>query len=287
MSRDDFADIESEREEFKRYVSGIGSCTYNRKADPYRVRWPHKKVPEPKTVTVIMDPYCFGSPHSKKVPECEIITVFVDSYSSGWLPSKTTNLKVTPEIARVDPYHIRRERKKLAELNPLTESSYLEHLLSKSQRHGVLANEEIFRRGVHPGLYRSYLPPQLIAFDKSLENSRSLLDLKDNWDGEGSAGYTKSTWTRARDFLFRHAFRFFRSQKKCFDPPEILPGPNGSIDLHWKTDARELLINVPARPEDTIAYYGDDEAEGTENAIRGKNIESSKDPGWIFLWLTK
>ena len=85
----------------------------------------------------------------------------------------------------------------------------------------------------------------------------------------------------------RNAIRLHQSQKKYFDAPEILPGPGGSIDLHWKTDARELLINVPADPQDTISYYGDDRAEDTENAIRGKNIESSKNTEWIFLWLTQ
>jgi hypothetical protein len=85
----------------------------------------------------------------------------------------------------------------------------------------------------------------------------------------------------------RNAIRLYQSQKKFFDPPEIMPGPNGSMDLHWKTDARELLINVPPRSEETISYYGDDRAEDTENAIRGKNIESSPNTEWIFLWLTQ
>ena len=157
---------------------------------------------------------------------------------------------------------------------------YYERLRSKRSAYKIVRVEDL-------RAYRSYLPPEIISLADAIQNSRSLLDLKDDWDDAGSVGYAESTWRRARDFLIRNAIRFFRSQKKCFDPPEILPGPDGSIDLHWKTDARELLINVPARPQDNIAYYGDDEAEGTENAIRGKNIESSKDTEWIFLWLTK
>jgi len=47
------------------------------------------------------------------------------------------------------------------------------------------------------------------------------------------------------------------------------------------------LINVPARLEGSISYYGDDKGEGTKNAIRGKNLESSTDAEWIFLWLMK
>ena len=81
------------------------------------------------------------------------------------------------------------------------------------------------------------------------------------------------------------ALQMWRSQKTCFEPPEISPGPEGSFDLHWKTADRELLINVPARSEESIAFYGDDNREGTKNAIRGKELKSSKDAEWIFLWL--
>jgi hypothetical protein len=57
----------------------------------------------------------------------------------------------------------------------------------------------------------------------------------------------------------------------------ILPGPYGSIDLHWRTPKRELLINVPDDAEGPASYYGDDREEGTGNAIRGKNLDTSAD----------
>ena len=173
-------------------------------------------------------------------------------------------------------------RPKKSDPEPTTLEWYYKHLRSKAEKRSVA--KIIGVEDLTP--YRSLLPPEIISLDDSIQNSRSLLDLKDNWDGEGSVGYAESTWRRARDFLIRNAIRFFRSQNKCFDPPEILPGPNGSFDLHWKTDARELLINVPARTEDTIGYYGDNKADGTEHAIRGKNIESTN-PEWIFLWLSR
>ena len=85
----------------------------------------------------------------------------------------------------------------------------------------------------------------------------------------------------------KNAMKLWRSHQICFDPPKIHPGPEGSIDLHWKSSNRELLINVPANSEDPIGYYGDDRAEETKDAVRGKDLESSKDAEWIFLWLTK
>jgi hypothetical protein len=39
--------------------------------------------------------------------------------------------------------------------------------------------------------------------------------------------------------------------------PRILPSAGGSIDLHWKTDRFELLINVPDRAAGEVRYYGD------------------------------
>jgi hypothetical protein len=75
----------------------------------------------------------------------------------------------------------------------------------------------------------------------------------------------------------KNALKLWRSRKTCFDPTKIVAGPEGSIDLHWKTADRELLINIPARSEEPIAYYGDDRAERTKNAVRGNNLESSTD----------
>jgi hypothetical protein len=174
-------------------------------------------------------------------------------------------------------------RPKKNDPEPATLEWYYEHLRSKAEKRSVV---KIIRVEDLTESYRHLLPPEIISLDDAIQNSRSLLDLKDNWDDEGSVGYAESTWRRARNFLIRNAIRFFRSQNKCFDPPEILPGPHGSIDLHWMTDTRELLINVPARTEATIGYYGDNKADETEHAIRGKNIESTN-PEWIFLWLSK
>ncbi len=32
------------------------------------------------------------------------------------------------------------------------------------------------------------------------------------------------------------------------DAPNILPGPDNSIDLHWDYPKYEILINIPADP---------------------------------------
>ena len=102
------------------------------------------------------------------------------------------------------------------------------------------------------------LPSELQAIAREIEASRSILDLPDNWDDQGSAGYTEAVWMRATDFLMRHAKWLYERHCLSVEAPDIGPGPEGSIDLHWRTDEYELLINIPASPQKPAGFYGDD-----------------------------
>lgn len=89
---------------------------------------------------------------------------------------------------------------------------------------------------------------------------------------------------RATHFV-RQVALSFRQQPTGFwiEPPRILPGPKGSIDIHWKTSKRELLINVPE--DDTVPadYYG---SGGATDIIKGK-LETTAKNEWILAWLTR
>lgn len=186
---------------------------------------------------------------------------------------------------RDEPYYTWSQPRKTVWVSSSKES-YYDHLRSKAQkRFGcrvVYTTQQL-------KIARLFLPsaPEINSLREAIDKSRSILELKDNWDDAGSVGYSESTWNRTQGFLMKNALKLWRSHKTCFDAPKILPGPEGSIDLHWKTANRELLINVPARSQEFVSYYGDDNREGTENAIRGKDLESSTDAEWIFLWLMK
>ena len=39
--------------------------------------------------------------------------------------------------------------------------------------------------------------------------------------------------------------------------PRIQPVPDGSIDLNWKTEPFELLINIPPKKDEIICVYGE------------------------------
>jgi hypothetical protein len=114
-----------------------------------------------------------------------------------------------------------------------------------------------------------------------IDRSREILSWQDDWDDEGSPHFEEATWKRATEFLERHARLLLKKHGLLMPTPRILPGPNGSIDLHWETGRRELLMNI--RPDSKLAgFYG--EASGT-SSLKGKADLDASDLG-LFTWLT-
>ncbi len=124
---------------------------------------------------------------------------------------------------------------------------------------------------------------ELAHVQDAIESSRYILELKDDWDEDGSARYTEAVWDRAVQFLLKYANSILETQHVRIDAPQILPGPNGSIDLHWKNSDYELLINIPADPSKPAGFYGDDYES---SSIKG-TFDPSKYNYGLLLWLTK
>ena len=102
-----------------------------------------------------------------------------------------------------------------------------------------------------------------------IERSRAIIDLTDNWDQEGSPGYREETWKRATSFLGLQV-QTARQYSWTIGVPDINPADNGSIDIFWKNEDRELLLNVPADEHEPIAFYGDSRnGETISGQIRG------------------
>ena len=128
------------------------------------------------------------------------------------------------------------------------------------------------------------LPATLRHLVEEMERSRTILDLPDDWDEEGSPAYAESTWLRAAGFLADNASRLWDEYGVVVAAPRIRKGPDGSIDLDWRTPHRELLINVPAAPEEPAAYYGDDGTGG--HSIKG-TLDTSARNQWLLMWLAE
>jgi hypothetical protein len=114
-----------------------------------------------------------------------------------------------------------------------------------------------------------------------IEQARRILELKDDWDGEGSAGYSEETFDRAVAFLKTHMKGLWNSYGIRIPIPRIGTGPDGSIDLHWKEPSWELLVNIPADPNEMAVFYGDN--YGVQK-IRG-SLDPNKVNLGIAAWL--
>lgn len=116
--------------------------------------------------------------------------------------------------------------------------------------------------------------------ERAIDSSRRILELKDDWDEEGSPGYLQETWDKATRFI-RESVSSFHTVAHGLPAPRILPGPDGTIDIHWKTAERELLINIPVEDE-PAEYYGD----GPRESVKGK-LDLATSNEWILMWLTR
>ncbi len=90
-----------------------------------------------------------------------------------------------------------------------------------------------------------------------INESRSILQLQDDFDGNGSPRYSESTWERAIWFVRSQWEEYARVTDAPMPVPRISPGPHGSIDVLWETEEFDLLVNIPANPEQEAEYSGD------------------------------
>jgi hypothetical protein len=114
-----------------------------------------------------------------------------------------------------------------------------------------------------------------------IEQAREMLELADNWDGEGSQTYSKDTFDRAVAFLTMHSDQLLKLYHIHLPAPKIGPGPDGSVDLHWKRRSWELLVNIPADAKEMAVFYGDN--------YGAQKIKGSVEPRIfsleLFTWL--
>lgn len=88
------------------------------------------------------------------------------------------------------------------------------------------------------------------------ESKEYILSLPDNWDGYGADIIDYDSLERAINLLQRLLKNLW---KEMFEVPlpRIQPVPDGSIDLNWKTEKFELLINIPSINDNTVCAYGE------------------------------
>jgi hypothetical protein len=123
----------------------------------------------------------------------------------------------------------------------------------------------------------------LAAIEQTIQKSRSILDLEDDWDDQGSVRCSPPAWEKATRFLRKQALAGLEKNGVAIPVPRIGPGPDGSIDLHWKTQSFELLVNVQGDDGERASFYGDDYGKLT---IEG-SIETKTANDGLLAWLMK
>jgi hypothetical protein len=94
--------------------------------------------------------------------------------------------------------------------------------------------------------------------NQAIDASRWLLDLPDDYDGDGSLSYAHATWNRAATFLSEFRLKGLSMGMEYVPSPSLRPGPDGAIDVHWETESFELLLKIPPGEDSTVSFYGDD-----------------------------
>jgi hypothetical protein len=150
---------------------------------------------------------------------------------------------------------------------------------------GGLPDNSATERGYGAGsAERIDLSRVLQPVDAAIEDSRHLTELPDDWDGDGSRGYSRAVWERATHFVRESAIRLLLNYGRRMEPPVFLPGSDGGIDVEWSVNDRNLIIRVPAEPDGKAEFYGN---QPDCLALKGEVDLTCADSSWLVSWIAK
>jgi len=116
----------------------------------------------------------------------------------------------------------------------------------------------------------------MIALEQEIRRSEGVLE-------STPRPFQPETWRDAVHMLRRWSSGFAGRYGRTMPVPTIAPGPGGSVDLHWRTDRFEMLVNVSTRPGEVSTFYGDDEAGN--GRIEGRLDPVGTAPGEVLRLL--
>ena len=124
------------------------------------------------------------------------------------------------------------------------------------------------------------VPPEEDALlDDVLETASEIVSVRFDQD---EPTILSAAFDRARKFLRTQSLEM-KKRLGYFPPtPNISPGPNGSVDLHWEQPTWRLLVNIPAT-ETHASFYGECAGNGK---IKG-NLDPNRWNLGITSWLSK
>jgi len=127
-------------------------------------------------------------------------------------------------------------------------------------------------------------PAELRPFVEEIVRSSYLLNLQNDWDGEGAPRLSRSTWHRALSLLIELATDYWEERGDSLPSPSIQPGIEGDLDLYWTVRDRKILINVPDEDEDLATVFGRD-LKRSQLSVQGA-FDTNDSNRWLVNWLT-
>lgn len=154
----------------------------------------------------------------------------------------------------------------------------LEHEVAslRHEKPGLDSAESVIVHGIE-------IPKALPKLIEAITTSRFVLDLEDDWDDDGAAGFDEQTWRRAAETLANLATGLACGHDVSSMTMEILPGTSGGLDIDARLDSREVLISIPADPKTQARFYGDDGQGGDQ--IKA-TFSAPKAPNRLLAWMT-
>jgi hypothetical protein len=88
------------------------------------------------------------------------------------------------------------------------------------------------------------IPTAFKQLESILLEGKYILELNDDWDEEGSVGYTIESWKAAAQFIINFNKWLKGVFLEVFYLPKMSHGPKGTIDVIWHEDNFRLFVNI-------------------------------------------
>ncbi len=123
---------------------------------------------------------------------------------------------------------------------------------------------------------------ELSEIASTINESKRILDLQNDWDSEGALSVEPFVWERAVNTLLIYSQWILVNKGIILTTPTIDAIADGSIDIMWSGSKARLLLNVRSSNPSEAHYYGDT-YEG-KNKFKGA-IDLAEVQDFFAYWL--
>ncbi|AMR32403.1 hypothetical protein A0256_13705 [Mucilaginibacter sp. PAMC 26640] len=126
------------------------------------------------------------------------------------------------------------------------------------------------------------LNPNLKEVYDEIEYSKSILDLKKDWNNQNGEPISKPLYFSAIEFLVNYS-NLLAAKNIIISAPEINPCNDGTIDLSWRTLKHRLLINFRISNQEFLGIFYRDEYNN-KNSNKGNLVLPNIDESFL-VWM--